>query len=337
MLKPAIDDNSFPENFGAWMNTYLIRRLLTGIVTLFGVSIVIFLIMHLVPGDFAEMFYGVTVGRDPALLAQMNARYGLDKPLPVQYLVWLKQVIRGDLGFSLRSHQPILEEIQRRAGITAELTFMGTFMSLIIGIPLGIIAAIKRKSSIGFFARLFALAGLSIPDFVLGTCLILFISITYLPLPIAGYVSPEVDLTKHLSSLLLPALTLGTITSAIVARMTRASMLEVISEQYVLTAISKGLKQRHIIIRHIFKNSLIPVVTVVGINVGYLLGGTVIVEEIYSLPGLGRYTLQGILNRDHPVVQGTVLLAGVIFVAINILVDILYGYLDPRVRDHAPE
>jgi peptide/nickel transport system permease protein len=314
------------------MGAFLVRRTAAAVLTILGVSMLVFLAMHMVPGGFAEMYYGPAGAGHPELIQRLKHEYGLDQPIPIQYLKWLEQAVQGDLGTSLLTQQPVAKTIAQRIGVTAELTILATLISIIFGVPLGIYAAMRHRSKSGFLVRTGAVAGFSVPDFVLATLLVLLVSVTRLPLPIAGYVSPGNGLLKHFSSMLLPALTLGLITTAIVVRTTRASTLDVLYEPYVTTAKSKGLGEGHVVRRHVLRNALIPIVTVIGINFGYLLGGAVIVESVFSLPGMGRLAVNSVSSRDYPVVQGAILVAAILFVAVNMFVDILYGYIDPRVR-----
>jgi peptide/nickel transport system permease protein len=262
----------------------------------------------------------------------MEKRYGLDQPLIVQYGLWLGNALRGDLGESLRMRTPVSTEIVRRSGITIELTVLATLMSLVFGIPAGVVAALRRNSRVDIGTRVVSLIGLSIPDFVLGTLLIYVVSTRHVGLPISGYIAPSEDLVGHLRSMVLPTVTLGLITTSVVMRVMRSSMVEILGEPYVVTAHSKGLHPRTVALNHVLRAALIPTVTIVGINMGYLLGGAVIVEELFSLPGLGRYALTGILNRDYPVAQGTVIVGALMFVFANLAADLAYAYLDPRIK-----
>jgi peptide/nickel transport system permease protein len=266
------------------------------------------------------------------VVAAMEKRYGLDQPLIVQYGLWLGNALRGDLGESLRMRTSVSAEIVRRSGITIELTVLATLMSLVFGIPAGVVAALRRNSRADIGTRVVSLIGLSIPDFVLGTLLIYVVSTRHVGLPISGYIAPSEDLVGHLRSMVLPTVTLGLITTSVVMRVMRSSMVEILGEPYVVTAHSKGLHPRTVALNHVLRAALIPTVTIVGINMGYLLGGAVIVEELFSLPGLGRYALTGILNRDYPVAQGTVIVGALMFVFANLAADLAYAYLDPRIK-----
>lgn len=314
------------------MSRYIGKRIAMALITILGVATIVFIAMRLVPGGFAVALLGPNAVQSPEVVAAIEDKYGLNDPVFVQYLLWLGNAVRGDLGESLRTQASVSSEITRRALITIELTFLATLMSLLIGIPAGVIAAMRRKSLVDLVARLVSLVGLSIPDFVLGTILIYVVSTRQLGLPISGYISPDEGIIDHLRSMVLPTFTLGLITTAIVMRVIRSSVIEVLGEPYVVTARAKGLHPRIVALRHVVRAALIPTVTIVGINMGYLLGGAVIVEELFSLPGLGRYALTGIMNRDYPVAQGTVIVGALMFVLANLIADIAYAYLDPRIK-----
>jgi peptide/nickel transport system permease protein len=314
------------------MLRYLGTRFVTAAITLLGVSLIVFFAMRIVPGGFVSAMLGAQAASQPELVAQIEEQYGLNDPLLVQYGIWLRNAVQGDFGESLGTRSSVSAEIQRRASVTIELTVLATLFSLLVGIPLGVLAAMKRTSATDVITRSFSLLGLSIPDFVLGTLLIYFVSTRHIGLPVSGYISFNEDIVGHFKSLLLPVLSLGMITTAAVMRVTRASVIETLNEPYVVTARAKGLHPRAVARRHVIRTALIPTVTIVGINMGYLLSGAVIIEEIFSLPGLGRYAFQGILNRDYPIAQGTILVGALLFVVTNLVVDLVYALLDPRIR-----
>jgi peptide/nickel transport system permease protein len=314
------------------MPRYVATRIMTALITTLGVATIVFIAMRLVPGGFVQALLGPNAVQQPEVVAAMEKRYGLDQPLIVQYALWLGNAVQGDLGESLRMRTPVSAEIIRRSGVTIELTLLATLMSLVFGIPAGAVAALRRNSRVDIGTRVVSLIGLSIPDFVLGTLLIYVVSTRHLGLPISGYIAPSEDLAGHFRSMLLPTVTLGLITTSVVMRVMRSSMVEVLGEPYVVTALSKGLHPRTVAFHHVLRAALIPTVTIVGINMGYLLGGAVIVEELFSLPGLGRYALTGILNRDYPVAQGTVIVGALMFVFANLAADLAYAYLDPRIK-----
>lgn len=314
------------------MLRYIARRSLLAIFTVFGVATIVFVAMRLVPGGIVETLSGPQFVSDPERVAALERKYGLDKPLIVQFGIWLGNAVQGDLGESIGTQSSVSAEIVRRSGITIELTALATFFSLVVGIPIGVFAALRRHSPVDSATRLTAMVGLSIPDFVLGTLLIYLVSTRGLGLPVSGYVSIGDSVVDHFRSMALPALTLGVATTAVVMRVIRSSVVEVLNEPYVVTARAKGLGPGAVARRHVIRTALIPTVTIVGINMGYLLSGAVIVENLFSLPGLGRYALQGILGRNYPVAQGTVIVGALMFVIANLATDLFYAYLDPRIK-----
>jgi peptide/nickel transport system permease protein len=314
------------------MLRYLVKRLLLSIVTTFGVATIVFISMRLVPGGFAQALVGANAARSPEIVEAIDERFGLDEPVVVQYWYWLRNAVQGDFGLSLRMNTPVSDEIVRRLKVTLELTGLATLMSVVVGVPAGVFAALRRNSFGDVATRFVSLAGLSVPDFVLGTLLIFAVARWHLGLPVSGYVSISEDPIRHFKGMLLPTITLGIITTAVVTRVTRSSVIEVLNEPYVVTARAKGLGPRVVAVRHVLRAALIPTVTIVGINTGYLLGGAVIVEELFSLPGLGRYALTGILNRDYPVAQGTIIVGAMLFIAANLIADLTYALLDPRIK-----
>jgi peptide/nickel transport system permease protein len=316
------------------MWNYLLRRIVTVFLpTLLGISIVVFFIMHLIPGSFVDVLIGIGTDITEEQRAQIVRAYGLDKPLPVQYIYWLGNVVQGDLGTSLRTGKPVVQEIADRLPVTLEIAFVALLMALLLAIPLGIISAVRQNSLSDLVARILALLGLSVPNFLLGTLLILFVSL-YLPsvFPTTGYVPVSRGIGANLRSIFLPALALAMAMSASVMRITRSSLVETFHQDYIRVARSKGLSESRVLMGHALRNGLIPVVTVIGIHVGYLLGGTVIIEEIFSLPGIGRLALNAIYQRDYPTVQGTVLFIAFVFVLVNMITDVTYSLIDPRIR-----
>lgn len=305
---------------------------MTAFITILGVATIVFVLMRLIPGGIVEALAGPSVSQQPELVEAIKDKYGLNEPLVVQYGIWLGNALRGDLGESLGTGRPIMEEILRKGRITIELATLATIVSIVVGVPLGMLAAFRANSPIDGGVRVSALVGLSIPDFVLGTLLIYFVSTWGLGLPISQYVSWSDSPVGHLKSMALPTFVLSVSITAVVMRVIRASMLDVRNEAFVVTARSKGLQERHVTTRHVMRAALIPTVTIVGINLGYLLSGAIIVEELFSIPGLGRYALQGILGRDYPVAQATVVVGTLMFVLANFVTDILYAFLDPRIK-----
>ena len=300
------------------MKNYAIRRVLQLIPVLLGISILIFAVMKMIPGDVISGILGVEA--TPELRAQLAAKYGLDRPYVIQYLDWIGGVLRGDFGESIRTSAPILPEILTRFKVTAELT-----------IPLGVLAAVKRNTLADRFVRVFALLGVSVPGFALSILLILVLSLAFNYFPPLGYVSFFEDPLRNLQIMILPAAILGVSISGSVMRMTRSSVLEVLRQDFIKTVRAKGASERVAIFKHALRNALIPIITLIGMQIGSLLGGAVIVEQIFSLPGLGQMTLTGINQRDYPVVQGCVLFIAFIYVLVNLVTDLLYAYIDPRI------
>ncbi|MBY6023523.1 peptide ABC transporter permease [Priestia aryabhattai] len=300
---------------------YIFRRLIEVIPVIFGVTLVVFLIMQMVPGDPAVILAGE--GASKETVAQLRTDLGLDKPLYVQYSDYILSLLQGDMGNSLKNNQPVLQEIMTRLPITIELAFYSIVITIVLGMTAGIISAIKPYSLTDIGVMVIALLGISLPSFWLGLLLIYVFSIKLQLLPVSGW-----DSILHI---LLPALTLGLGGAAIVARMTRSSMLEVIRQDYIRTARAKGLRGSVIIYKHALRNALIPVITVVGLQFGALLGGTVLVESVFAINGLGRMIVDAIRTRDLPVVQGGVLVASLVFVFVNLLVDISYRFFNKRI------
>ena len=311
------------------MKNYVIRRILQLIPVLLGISILIFAVMKMIPGDVISGILGIEA--TPELRAQLAAKYGPDRPYVVQYLDWIGGVLRGDFGESIRTAAPILPEILNRLKVTAQLTIMAAIISWIIAIPLGILAAVKRNSWVDRFVRVFSLLGVSVPGFALSILLILVLSLCFNYFSPLGYVSFFEDPLQNLEIMILPSLVLGVTISGSVMRMTRSSVLEVLRQDFIKTVRAKGASERIAIFKHALRNALIPIITLIGMQIGSLLGGAVIVEQIFSLPGLGQFTLTGINQRDYPVVQGCVLVIAFIYVMVNLITDILYAYIDPRI------
>ena len=315
------------------MSRYLAWRLVGAIPTLLGVTVLTFLFIRLIPGDAIAARLGTSTALTPEQLASLRAYFGLDQPLYQQYWTWLTSLLRGDFGYSIRTGRPVLVEITERLPATLELAVAATVIAVAIGLPLGLLSAMRPRSRADVIARIGGLIGLSLPSFWLGTLIIVFFSLYLRWLPnTGGYVDFVHDPLGNLALIVLPAVTLGVALAAATMRMTRSAMLDVLSADYVRTASAKGLARALIVRRHVLKNGLIVVVTLLGIQVGQLLGGTVVVEEIFSIPGVGRMLLAAIVQRDYALVQGGVLVIAILFVLVNIVVDLLYGYLDPRIR-----
>lgn len=314
------------------MIVFLGRRLLLTIPTLLGVALVVFVLMRGIPGDVVTNLVGLQGNVSVERMDELRRLFGLDLPVHVQFREWLAAVLQGDLGSSLRTGRPVAQDLAIRFPITLELTFLSLLIALAIALPTGVTAAVHRGRWPDALASLFVLLGLSIPGFFLGILLILAFSLQLDWFPPAGYVPFAEAPLQNLRHMFLPALSLGLILAAATARIVRSSLLETLGRDYVRTARAKGLRERRVTLRHAFRAALIPVVTVVGLQFGQLLGGAVIIEQVFSLPGVGRFALEGINLRDYPVVQGAVLLIAAAFVAVNLLVDVLYALIDPRVR-----
>ena len=312
------------------MAQYLVNRVWGILPVLLVLSIVTFGVMRLIPGDPVEIMWGGEVSREAVQAAR--TRLGLDKPLALQYLWWLSRVARGDLGFSLRTHQPVTEAIVQRLPVTVELTVAAMALVLVVGIPLGVLVSVRNRTAVDTTTSVLSLLGLSIPSFFLGIVLIDLLALRLHWLPSLGYVSVTERVIDNVRHMILPAIALATGLAAVILRMVRGSMLEVLSQEFILVARSKGLRERHIIFKHALRNALLPVVTLAGLQMGTLLGGTVLVETVFGLPGVGRLLLDGILARDYPIVQGTVLLLAVARVGTSLIVDGLYASLDSRIR-----
>ncbi len=314
------------------MRRYLTRRLLALVPVLAGASVVVFLVLHLSPGDPAEIMLGSQATQED--LARLRAELGLTEPLPVQYFRWLGHVLQGDLGRSIWTKRPVLGEVLGRFRATLLLTASALLLSTVGGILLGIASATRRNSFLDRVSAVVSLFGASMPVFWLGIVLMVTFSLWLGWLPASGMFAPYGggDLGDLLAHLVMPAVTLAAASTAIVARLTRSSMLEVLGQDYIRTARSKGVVERAVVVRHGLWNALMPIVTVIGVQAGYLLGGAVLTETVFAWPGVGTLMIQGILARDFPLVQGCVLVIALTFALINLGVDLLYGYLDPRIR-----
>lgn len=309
------------------MVQFIINRVLSGIVVIFGISIFSFLLVHLIPGDPVKIMLGINAS--PEQVEKLTGHLGLDKPLLVQYGQYITNIFQGDFGTSLKTGRPVLTEIMERFPETVKLAFFGLLVAVVIGISLGILAARFKDSIIDKIGIAFATLGVSIPSFWLGILLIMIFSVKLGWFQIAN--------GTGMRDLILPAVALGVVTSTIIMRLTRNGMVEVLSNDYIRTARAKGLENRLILIRHALRNVLIPVVTVIGLQMATLLGGAVIIEQVFNWPGLGTLALGAIMSRDFPLIQGVVLFMGVVYVTINIIVDILYSVIDPRVEIGAKE
>jgi peptide/nickel transport system permease protein len=312
------------------MLTLLGKRLLQILPTLFFVSVIIFSLQHLLPGDPARVMAGEE--RDPEAIEQIRRHYHLDRPLPVQYVYWVKGVLSGDLGESMRIKQPVLSLIGEKLPVTIQLGSMAIVIALVIGIGAGIVSAVKKDSVWDYVANGFALWGISTPNFWLGIMLIFLFSVKLGWLPASGYVPLSEDWRLSLASTIMPAFVLGNAIAAVLMRHTRSAMLQVLESDYVRTARAKGLLERNVILKHVLRNALTPVITLGALEFGTLLSGAVLTEQIFTIPGFGKLIVDAVFNRDYAVVQGVVLVTATIYMALNLLADMAYILVDPRLR-----
>ena len=312
------------------MVSFLVRRIATIIPTLIFVSMLIFGLQQLLPGDPALVLAGED--RDPSVVAYLRQKMHLDSSLPVRYWYWIDGVLHGDLGESLRMQKPVLALILEKLPVTIELGCLAMIIALTIGIPAGIISAVKRNSAWDYAANAVALWGLSTPNFWLGIMLILLFSVTLGWLPASGFVSPFEDLKANLAALIMPAFVLGNAIAAVLMRHTRSAMLQVLSSDYVRTARAKGLSERGVILKHALRNALIPVITLGALELGTLLSGAVLTEQVFTIPGFGKLIVDAVFNRDYAVVQGVVLFTATAYIMLNLLADIAYVVVNPQIR-----
>jgi peptide/nickel transport system permease protein len=312
------------------MFTFIARRLLQLVPTLFFVSIIIFALQHLLPGDPASVMAGEE--RDEAAIAELQRRYHLDQPIPVQYFYWIGGVLSGDLGESMRIRQPVLELVLQKLPVTAQLAAMAIVIALTIGISMGIVSAIKKDTAWDYAANVIALWGISTPNFWLGILLIFLFSVTLGWLPASGYVPPGEDIWANLGRMIMPAFVLGNAIAAVIMRHTRSAMLQVLGQDYVRTARAKGLHERKVVLKHAFRNALVPIVTLGALEFGTLLSGAVLTEQIFTVPGFGKLIVDAVFNRDYLVVQGVVLVTATLYVTLNLLADVAYVLINPRLR-----
>lgn len=333
------------------MTRYLVRRLLEAVPVVIGVSILVFALIRLIPGDPATTLLGERA--TPENAAALRERLGLNRSLPEQYFIWIGNMFRGDLGNTIRGNIPISSEIGNRFPATIELSLCALLLAAILGVPIGIISALRRNSLIDTVSMFGALFGVSIPVFVLGLLLIFFFGVQLKLLPFVNRLDTGIEVQKvtgiltldsiltgnslafgnALRHLILPAITLMTIPLAIIARITRSAMLEVLNQDYIRTAYAKGLRPRTVVNVHALRNALLPVVTIIGLQLGTLLSGAVLTETIYSWPGIGKWLFDSIIARDYPIIQSVTLMIALIYIFINLAVDVLYTVIDPRVRD----
>jgi len=309
---------------------FLIRRVAISIATLFVISLIVFTGVRMIPGDPARVMGGTDA--DAAGLAEIRAKYGLDDPIPLQYLRWLGLALRGDLGESIRTRESVVSTVGRKLPITIELAGLSLLVALAIAIPAGVFSAVHRNSAWDFLVNAVSLCGLSVPSFWLGIMLILLLSVRLHWLPASGFVPVWEDPLANLQRMVMPAFVLGAGLAAVLMRQTRNSMIEILGADYIRTAWSKGLAARAVIFRHAFRNGLIPVVTILGLQTGALMGGAVVTEQIFVVPGFGRLIVEAVFTRDYPLVQGVVLITASTYVLVNLLVDLSYSVLNPRIR-----
>jgi peptide/nickel transport system permease protein len=312
------------------MLNYLLQRLATIIPTLVFVSMLVFGLQQLLPGDPAVILAGED--RDPSVVAYLHEKLHLDDPLPVRYGYWLLGVVQGDLGESQRVQKPVLELILEKLPVTLQLASMAIVIAILIGVSMGIVSAVKRDTLWDYGASVIALWGLSTPNFWLGIMLILFFAVSLGWLPASGYVSPAEDLGANLAAMVMPAFVLGNAFAAVLMRHTRSAMLQVLSQDYVRTARAKGLVERVVVLRHALRNALIPVITLGALGFGELLGGTVLTETVFTIPGFGKLVVDAVFNRDYAVVQGVVLVTATAYILLNLLADMAYFLVNPRMR-----
>jgi peptide/nickel transport system permease protein len=315
------------------MRTYVVKRLLLIIPTLLGAAAVVFVIMRVIPGDVALLIFGGDSGNiDPKQLAAMRQRLGLDQPLLVQFATWLWGVVRFDFGTSLWTGQPVVEELLIRLPLSLQLALMATMVSVVIAIPLGMLAAVRQDTWVDYLVRVISIGGLAIPGFWVGILCILLLVIFFGWGPPLEFTPPWVDPWANFSQMVWPVVTVGYRFSAVTTRMTRSTVLEVLREDYIRTAWAKGLRERAVVIRHALKNAMLPVITLIGTEFAFLIGGLVVTETVFTLNGVGRFVVDAVAHRDYPVVQALVFLIAFGFVIVNLLVDLTYAWFDPRIR-----
>jgi peptide/nickel transport system permease protein len=314
------------------MRTYVARRIVQGLLVLWLVSLLIFSLVRILPGDAVIMQLDQAAAPTPDVLKRARHELGLDQPFLAQYRTWMASAVQGDLGRSLITRRPVTQELLKRINLTTHLAVLSVIIALLIALPIGVLSAVRQDTASDYLGRLFAILGLSLPDFWLATVVITFLAIWFQWLPPIGFAPLWQDPARCLSQLLIPALIIGARLAAVSMRMTRSSLLEVLREDYVRTARAKGARERVVIVRHALKNAFIPVVTIIGQQFSVLLGGTVIVEVIFLQPGVGSLMLDAVLLRDYTLIQGAVLFFAAVIVVTNLLVDLSYAWLDPRIR-----
>jgi len=312
------------------VGTYMIRRFFLMLLTLFGISVLVFTMLRLVPGNIADIVFNAAGMIDVAEKAKLEKELGLDRPIPVQYVEWLSGLARGDLGYSYVSEKPAIDEIMPRIPITAKLAGLALLFAVIFGVPLGVVSAVKQNTTLDYVLRVVSLSGLSLPSFWLGLLILMAFVAYFGVIPI--YTDPPKGFWNALWLFSIPAAAVGFRSSALVMRLTRSSMLEVLRQDYIRTARAKGAPARTVNYRHALRNALLPVVTVIGIEAAFLMGGLIVTETVFNIPGVARFLVEAIRWRDYPIVQNLVMFIAVVAVSINFLIDLLYAVLDPRIR-----
>jgi peptide/nickel transport system permease protein len=312
------------------MLSFILRRVVIAIPTIILISMFVFTLQKLLPGDPVLAMAGEE--RDPEVLEFLREKYRLNDPIPVQYVTWVGNALTGDLGISLRTNQPVLELIGQKLPVTIQLAVMAISFALLIGIPAGILSAVKKGTVTDYVANVVALSGLSIPNFWLGIMLILLVSVKWQLLPASGYVPLSEDPIRSITTMIMPAFVLGTALAATLMRHTRSAMLEVLTADYIRTARAKGVLEKRVILKHAFRNALTPIVTLIALLFGELIAGAVLTEQIFTIPGFGKLVVDAVFNRDYAVVQGIVLVTAIGFIVMNLLADVLYVLLNPRLR-----
>jgi peptide/nickel transport system permease protein len=310
--------------------SYLTRRLMLMVVTLFGISIIIFFLLRVVPGNIVDILFDSAGMVNPAEKVKIERELGLDKPIPVQYVAWLGGIARGDLGYSYVSEKPAMDEIAPRIPVTAKLALMALIFSIALGIPLGVISAVKQNSGVDYALRVLSLTGLSVPAFWLGLLILMAFVARFDTIPI--YTEPTKSLWEELLLYSVPAAAVGFRSSALIMRLTRSSMLEVLRQDYIRTARAKGASAQAVNYDHALRNALLPVVTIVGIEAAFLIGGLIVTETVFNIPGVARFLVEAIRTRDYPIVQNLVMFIAIVVVVVNFLVDLTYAALDPRIK-----
>ena len=314
------------------MYIYLLQRLITAFLTLFGMSVVIFVLLRLVPGNIVDILFSSAGFVNPAAKEEIAHELGLDQPIPIQYSRWLRDIAKRELGKSYRYDIPAWQVIRPRIPVTAELALLALLVAVLLGVPAGVLSAVRQDRATDYLLRILSLAGLSMPSFWLGMVIILLLVSWLGWIPSMTYISPFEDFKAHVLQFLFPALAVGYRSSALIMRITRSSMLDVLREDYIRTAWAKGQREWIVVFGHALTNATLPVITVIGIEFAFMIGGLVVTETVFNLPGVARYLVDAILWRDYPVVQNLVMFIAIVVVLANLTVDLLYGWLDPRIR-----